>query len=300
LQKITPHLWFDKEALEAAEFYTGLFPDSKITSKSSLRDTPSGDTDMVSFVLAGQAFMAISAGPYFKFNPSISFFVNFDPSRDQHTSRNIDKLWDSLSQGGEVLMPLEKYPFSERYGWIQDRYGMSWQLILSDPEGEQRPIIVPSFLFVGSVLGRAEEAINFYLSVFNDSKLGFIQRYSAGQEPNKEGSVMYADFMLEQEWFACMESALPHDFEFNEAVSFVVSCSSQDEIDTYWEKLSAVPEAEQCGWLKDQFGVSWQIVPAVMNEMMEKGTRKQIDRVTQAFLKMKKFDVAALKRAFEG
>ncbi|MFN2160037.1 MAG: VOC family protein [Anaerolineales bacterium] len=300
MQKITPHLWFDKEALEAAEFYTGLFPDSKITSKSSLRDTPSGDTDMVSFVLAGQAFMAISAGPYFKFNPSISFFVNFDPSRDQHTSQNIEKLWDSLSQGGEVLMPLEKYPFSERYGWVQDRYGLSWQLILSDPEGEQRPVIIPSFLFVGSVLGHAEEAINHYLSVFNDSKMGFIQHYSAGQKPNKEGSVMFADFMLEKQWFACMESALPHDFEFNEAVSFVVSCSSQDEIDTYWEKLSAVPEAEQCGWLKDQFGVSWQIVPTVMNEMMEKGTREQIARVTQAFLKMKKFDIAALRKAYEG
>jgi len=300
MQKITPHLWFDKEAVEAAEFYTGLFPDSKITHRSSLRDTPSGDTDIVSFVLAGQAFMAISAGPYFKFNPSLSFFVNFDPSRDQHASENIDKLWESLSDGGEVLMPLEKYPFSERYGWIQDRYGLSWQLILSNPEGEERPVIVPSFLFVGSALGHAEEAINFYLSVFHDSKLGFIERYGAGQEPNKEGSVMFADFRLENQWFACMDGAGEHDFVFNEAVSFIVSCSSQDEIDNYWSRLSAVPEAEQCGWLKDKFGVSWQIVPAVMNEMMEKGTPEQIDRVTQAFLKMKKFNITALQEAYEG
>ncbi len=111
---------------------------------------------------------------------------------------------------------------------------------------------------------------------------------------------MFADFMLENQWFACMDGAGEHDFVFNEAVSFIVSCTSQDEIDAYWSKLSAVPEAEQCGWLKDKFGISWQIVPAVMNEMMEKGTREQIDRVTQAFLKMKKFDISALKKAYEG
>ncbi len=188
MQKITPHLWFDKEAVEAAEFYTGLFPGSKITNTSSLRNTPSGDTDIVSFDLAGQAFMAISAGPYFKFNPSISFFVNFDPSRDQNASENIDGLWDSLSQGGEVLMPLEKYPFSERYGWIQDKYGLSWQLILSNPEGEERPVIVPSFLFVGSALGRAEEAINLYLSVFEDFEDGIhstLRRWTGVEQRRK-------------------------------------------------------------------------------------------------------------------
>ncbi len=300
MQKIIPHLWFDKEAIEAAEFYTAVFPDSKITNTSSLRDTPSGDTDFVSFELAGQAFSAISAGPLFKFNPSVSFIVNFDPSRENNARENLDALWDNLSPGGEVLMPLERYPFSKRYGWIQDKYSLSWQLILSDPEGEERPAIVPSLMFVGAVLGCAEEAINFYLSVFKDSKLGFMQLYSAGQEPNEEGSVMFADFMLEKQWFACMDSALSHDFTFNEAISFIVSCKSQQEIDTYWEKLSAVPEAEQCGWLKDKFGISWQVVPTAMNEMMEKGTPEQIDRVTQAFLRMKKFDIAALNRAFEG
>ena len=300
MQKITPHLWFDKEALEAAEFYTSLFPDSKITSTSVLHNTPSGDTEIVSFILSSQSFMAISAGPYFKFNPSMSFIVNFDSSQEKNAHQNIDRLWDSLSQGGEVLMPLQQYPFSQRYGWIQDKYNLSWQLILSNPKGEQRPVIVPSLMFVGSLLGRAEEAINFYLSIFNNSKMGFIQRYSVGQEPNKEGNVMFGDFMLEQQWFACMDSALDHDFVFNEAISFIVSCTSQEEIDAYWEKLSAVQEAEQCGWLKDKFGVSWQVVPTAMNDMMEKGTQEQIDRVTWAFLKMKKLDIGALMQAYEG
>jgi predicted 3-demethylubiquinone-9 3-methyltransferase (glyoxalase superfamily) len=300
MQKITPHLWFDKEAKAAAEFYTTLFPDSKITNITTLHDTPSGDTDSVSFELAGQPFMAISAGPFFKFNPSISFIVNFDPSRDKDARKNIDALWEGLSAGGMALMPLDKYPFSERFGWIQDKYGLSWQLILTNPEGEERPFIIPALMFVGEVVGRAEEAINFYLSVFRNSKLGAMMRFGPGQEPDKEGTVMFADFMIENQWFAATDSAHEHNFSFNEAISFIVHCADQNEIDSYWEKLSAVPEAEQCGWLKDKYGVSWQIVPKEMHEMMANGTPEQIDRVTQTFLPMKKLIVADLKKAYEG
>ena len=300
MQKITPHLWFDKEAKEAVEFYTSVFPDSKITNTTTLHATPSGDTDIVSFELAGQSFMAISAGPLFKFNPSVSFFVNFDPSRDKHARKNIDNLWDSLSQGGTALMPLQQYPFSARYGWVQDKYGLSWQLILSNPEGEERPVIVPSLLFVGVVAGRAEEAINFYRSVFKDSRMGTIQRYGAGQEPDKEGTVMFADFLLHGQWFAAMDSAHRHNFAFNEAISLIVNCDNQEEIDYYWDKLSAVPGAEQCGWLKDRFGLSWQVAPSAMDEMLQNGTSEQIARLTQAFLKMKKFDLAEIKTAYQG
>jgi predicted 3-demethylubiquinone-9 3-methyltransferase (glyoxalase superfamily) len=244
--------------------------------------------------------MAISAGPLFKFNPSISLMVNFDPAQDQDAQTRIEKVWEKLSAGGNVLMPLDKYPFSERYGWVQDRYGLSWQLILTNPEGEKRPMIMPFFLFVGDVYGRAEEASDFYLSIFKNSKRGAIVRYGAGQAPDKEGAVMFTDFMLEAQWFAAMESAHEHKFQFNEAFSLMVNCDTQEEIDYYWEKLSAVPQAEQCGWLKDKYGLSWQVVPSDLNEMMQKGTPGQIAQVTQAFLKMKKFDLAVLKQAYEG
>jgi len=300
MQKITPHLWFDKEAREAAEFYTALFPDSKVTNITTLRDTPSGDSEIVSFELAGYSFIAISAGPLFKFNPSVSFFVNFDPSRDKDARNHLDTLWEKLSQGGMALMPLDKYPFSERFGWVEDKYGLSWQLILTNPEGEERPFIIPSIMFVGDVAGRAEEAINHYISVFKNSRMGAIARYGAGQEPDKEGTVMFADFMLEGQWFAAMDSAHEHNFAFNEAISFLVACDTQEEIDYYWERLSTVPEAEQCGWLKDKFGLSWQISPTALGEMMTNGTRQHIDRVMQAFLPMKKFDVAELQKAYEG
>ncbi len=297
MQKITPHLWFDKEAKEATEFYTTVFENSKVKNVTTIKNTSSGDCDIVSFELAGQSFMAISAGPYFKLNPSISFILNFDPSKDPKARENLDALWDKLSPGGKPLMPIDTYPFSPRYGWIQDKYGVSWQLMLTDPKGEERPFIIPSLLFVGRVSGKAEEATDFYLSVFRNSKRGLVARYPSGKEPDKEGTVMFTDFMLEGQWFAAMDSAHKHEFAFNEAVSFIVKCDTQDEIDYYWGKLSAVPESEQCGWLKDQFGVSWQIVPRAMDEMMSSGDAAKIARVTEAFLKMKKFDIAKLEEA---
>jgi predicted 3-demethylubiquinone-9 3-methyltransferase (glyoxalase superfamily) len=153
-------------------------------------------------------------------------------------------------------------------------------------------------MFVGAVAGKAEEASDFYLSVFRDSKRGAIARHPKGMEPDKEGTIMFTDFMLENQWFAAMDSAHEHKFFFNEAVSFIVNCDTQQEIDYYWEKLSAVPEAEQCGWIKDKFGLSWQIVPTIMNEMMKDKDEKKITRVTEAFLKMKKFDIKALKQAY--
>jgi predicted 3-demethylubiquinone-9 3-methyltransferase (glyoxalase superfamily) len=301
MQKIVPHLWFDKEAKEAAEFYTAAFANgSKINSAMTLHDTPSGDCDIVSFELSGYEFKAISAGPLFTFNPAISFMLNFDPARDKDARKNLDALWEKLSEGGKVLMALDTYPFSERYGWIEDKYGVSWQLILTNPKGEERPFIVPTMLFVKKMYGKAEEAVNFYLSVFKDSRLGTLIRYPKDAEHAKEGTIMYSDVVLERQWFAAMDGPGTHEFAFNEAISFIINCKDQKEIDYYWEKLSAVPDFEQCGWLKDKFGISWQIVPLEMDDMMKNGTEAQIARLTKAFLQMKKFDVAALKKAYEG
>src|SRR5690348_7980223 len=126
MQKITTHLWFDTQAKEATAFYATLFPDSKVTNVSTITGTPSGDSDIVSFQLAGQNFMAISAGPYFKFNPSISLFVTFENESD------IDEVWNKLADGGKVLMAYDTYPWAQKYGWLQDKYGLSWQLSMSE------------------------------------------------------------------------------------------------------------------------------------------------------------------------
>ncbi|WP_118974775.1 VOC family protein [Taibaiella koreensis] len=301
MQKIIPHLWFDKEAKDAAAFYTSVFPQSKVISTTLLRDTPSGDCDIVSFELWHQEFMAISAGPLFRFNPSVSFIVNFDPllfGGAEDTAREaLDRTWDMLSEDGKVLMPIDAYPFSKRYGWVEDRYGVSWQLMLTDPAGDPRPPIIPLLLFTGNKAGRAEEAMNFYQSVFQHSKPGVLRHYPAGMAPEKEGSVMFADFQLAGKWFAVMDSAREHGFDFNESISFLVACDSQKEIDDYWQLLSAFPEAEQCGWLKDKYGLSWQISSAEMETLMRKSNQEQVDRIVRAFLPMKKIDIAQIKAA---
>ena len=299
MQKISTHLWYDKEAKEAANFYVTTFGgESKIYDVSQLHNTPSGDVDVVNFNLLGFDFTAISAGPLFKFTPAISFIVGCE------TKEEVDRLWTELSKGGKTLIPVDAYPFSERYGWTQDKYGLSWQLMLTRPEGDARPRIVPSMLFVGEAYGKAEEAVNFYISIFSakdaDSKIGTLMHYGPGQEPNKEGTVMFSDFTLLGTWLSAMDGGGEHAYKFNEAVSIVVRCQSQEEIDYYWEKLSAVPESEQCGWLKDKFGVSWQVVPSAMDEMMKTTDKAKLDRVTKAFLQMKKFDIVELEKAANG
>lgn len=293
MDKVTPHLWFDRHAVEAAEFYAATLPDSKVIGVTTIPDTPGGDTDIVTFQLCGQSFQAINAGPLSSFNPSVSFAVSCD------TVQEVDRLWAALGDGGTVLMPVDTYPFSERYGWTQDRYGVSWQVAhAGGAEVTQR--ITPTLLFVGDVCGKAEEAITFYASVFADSAVGDVVRHGPGAEPDAEGTVQYAAFRLAGQQFAAMDSALGHEFAFNEAVSFLVSCDTQEEIDRYWDALSAVPEAEQCGWLKDRYGLSWQIVPSRMDEMLRSGTPDQVARVTKAFLAMKKLDLAELQRAHAG
>jgi predicted 3-demethylubiquinone-9 3-methyltransferase (glyoxalase superfamily) len=293
MQKITTHLWFDKEAKQAAEFYTSVFENSKMKGTTTLHNTPSGSVDMVTIELSGQEFTLISAGPLFTFNPSVSFLVACQ------TKDEVDALWEKLSEGGAALMELGEYPFSEKYGWMQDKYGLSWQVMfMGDRKIQQK--ITPTLLFVRDVCGKAEEAINFYASVFTNAKVGDILRYGRGEEPDKEGTVKHAAFTLLRQEFAAMDSARSHSFTFNEAISLMVHCDTQEEIDSYWGKLSADPKAEQCGWLKDKYGLSWQIVPNAMDEMFQEKDERKIARVTEAFLKMKKFDMSTLKRAYEG
>lgn len=293
MKNIVPHLWFDKEAREAALFYASLFENSRILSETILEDTPSGDAMAVHFELAGQPFEAISAGPYFRFNPSVSFMVACSSVEE------VNAKWKALSDGGTEMMPLGEYPFSKWYGWIQDRYGLSWQLMLAEP-GQTVQKITPNLLFSSSANGKAEEAARYYAGVFADSKIGHISRYGAGEASSPLAKVNYIGFKLHGADFSAMDNGYDVDYNFNEALSFIVYCENQREIDYYWDELSAVPEAEQCGWLKDKFGVSWQIVPTVMGDMMENGDREQIRRVTEVFLSMKKFDIDALKKAYDG
>lgn len=280
MQKITPNIWCNGNAKEAAEFYTSAFPESKIVATSYYPESQeegladfqldlAGKELTVDFEVAGFRFSLINADDTFKPNPSISFFVNFDPSRGE-TKEQLDELWSKLSDGGEALMPLDTYDWSDYYGWVQDKYGVSWQLMLSSPDGDPRPFIVPSLQFGSTVQNRAGEAIDYYTSVLENSKKASAWPYGEPTGPATAESLMYADFQLDGEWFAANDSGTEQDTTFGAGISLMINCKDQAEIDDLWEKLSIVPEAEQCGWCQDKFGVSWQVVPENMEELMKK------------------------------
>lgn len=290
MQKLVPYLWYDKEAVEAANWYVSLFEASSILNITTITDTPSGDAEIVDFQLAGFRFSAISAGPYFKFNPSISLMVTCSKAEE------VDRLHAALSDGGIELMPLGEYPFSKRYVWLQDKYGLSWQLML-DENRKDLQIIRPSMLFAGDVCGRAKEAVDYYLSVFKEADKGLINYYEDGEATDQRAKINYGEIDILKTRLVVMDHGYGGEFTFNEAFSFMVLCDNQEEIDYYWDRLSYVPEAEQCGWLKDQFGLSWQIVPADLNDILFRGSKEEIWRITQEFLKMKKFDLKDLEKA---
>lgn len=301
-QKIVPHLWFDSRAEEAAEFYVSIFGGNSAMGPvahyseegQEIHGRAPGSVMTIDFELAGLKFIALNGGPHFKFTPAISFFVITE------TEAETDELWQKLSEDGSVLMELDKYDWSEKYGWLQDKFGLTWQISLGKLEDVHGQKIVPSLMFVDEK-GRAEEAVNLYTSLFNDSSITGTMRYGPGEDQT-EGSVMHAQFRLSSnEVFMAMDSSPDQaGFTFNEAVSLMVRCKDQQEIDHFWENLSAHPEAEACGWLKDKFGVSWQIVPEAMDEIMQSGDKEKIKRAMRAMFQMKKLDVKALEDAFHG
>ena len=292
MQKIIPHLWFNDDAEEAVNLYVDLFKNSGIISKTIVPNTPSGDTMILDFYLDSLRFNAINGGPYFKLNPSISLMVSCDSVEE------VDTLYETLSVEGIELMALGTYAFSKRYAWIQDRYGLNWQLFYND-SGKPVPKIRPTMLFAGDVCGKGQEAIDFYADIFENFSMGERSHYGPNEAMDSRAKINYAEFKIEGSELLLMDHAMGGDFTFNEAFSFVILCNTQDEIDYYWGKLSHYPEAEQCGWLKDRFGVSWQVVPQMMIDVMENGSAEDINSITEAFLKMKKFDILELKRSQE-
>ena len=293
MQKITPFLWFDNQAEEAMNFYTSVFNNSKVGQVSRYGEAgpgPAGSVLTASFELEGLQFTALNGGPAFNFTPAISFFVNCESESE------IDKVWGRLVENGSVLMPLQAYPFSEKFGWLEDKYGLSWQLNL----GARVQKIVPYLLFVGKQHGKAEEAVNFYTSLFKDSGIENIVNYGPGQE-EEEGTVMHAAFRLAGLEFMAMDSNQEHQFTFTEAISLYVDCHSQEEVDFFWEKLGEGGDesAQQCGWLKDRYGVSWQIVPSVLIDLINDPDPEKAKRVTEAMLQMKKIEIPVLEQAYE-
>ncbi len=291
MQKIHPFLWYDTQAEEATNLYLSIFKDSKLGLVSRYGDAgpgPKGTVMTTGFRLGGRDFAALNGGPLFKFTPAASLFVNCE------TREEVDVAWNTLAQGGTVMMPLAKYPFSEWFGWVGDRYGLNWQLHLAGQKQEVNPF----FLFVGSQKGRAEEAMKFYTSVFRNSGIQRIERYG-NVEGETEGTVMHGVFTLEGLTFMAMDSSRGHNFTFNESFSLVVNCDTQEEVDSLWETFSREGGESQCGWVRDKFGIWWQIVPKVLENLLHGGDAEKSKNVMKALLQMKKLDIGKLQEAYD-
>lgn len=280
-QSIMPAIWCNQNAADAARFYADIFRDAAIVN---------GAPGLASTVeIHGFQICLINGGDEYAPNPSISCLLNFDPllfGGEDEARAYLDELYAKLSTGG-VLMPLDEYPFSKRYAWVRDQFGFTWQLMLTDPAGDPRPFVVPSFMFGGTNDGNAEAASDGWIDLFDGARRGTLARYGA-DAPVAEGTVMFTDFTLRDHWFAAMDAGTFHDFTFTPGVSILLTCRDQAEIDHYWAGLSAVPEAERCGWCVDRWGISWQVVPEGIAEAMADETKRA--RVLQ----MGKIDLSAL------
>lgn len=272
---IYPCIWCNNNAKEMADFYCNTFPETKIVNENMFA---------ILIEMFGLKLMLLNGGDIFKPNPSISFmYLTIEMSE-------VEILWGKLIEGGQSMMTLDSYPFSPKYGWVTDKYGVSWQLYTSGDENNIMQKIVPTLMFTGTQNGKAGLAADFYIALFPDSALRGVLRYT-GEEGEVKGNILHGEFLIHGYLLMMMDSSIDHQFGFNEGVSLVVECDNQEEIDTYWEVLTSNGgEENRCGWLKDQFGVSWQIIPRELSKWIAASPAAQ-----EALLKMKKLDLSILK-----
>jgi predicted 3-demethylubiquinone-9 3-methyltransferase (glyoxalase superfamily) len=278
-KQITPCIWFNNQAKEAALLYCSVFEKSKITAESPY---------VTEIEASGQKFILLDGGPKYQPNASISFYYICENERE------LELIWKAFAKEGKVMMPLDKYPWSEQYGWVSDKFGVSWQLALGK-KGAEGQKIIPSLLFTGEEYGRADEAIQLYSSIFENVEVDGILRFGANEAPDTEGKVKHAQIAIDGQVFMIAESAGQHDFTFSEGISFTVYCETQDEIDHYWNKLTESGEESMCGWLKDKFGVSWQIVPTMLGKIMSDPAKA--GKAAQAFMSMRKLNIEQIVEA---
>ena len=283
---IFPCLWYNGQARESADFYCQIF-DGKITVDSPV---------VVNIKLFGQRLMLLNGGPQFEKNASVSFMVLCQSEEE------VEKYWIPLAEGGKVLMPLGEYPWSKKYGWVRDRFGVTWQVYLGKKEGDQK--IVPTLMFLHENNGKAQQAMELYTSIFPNSSIGGVLKYGegVGEEDHEVAEhIQHAHFDLDGYTFFCMDSSKDHSFDFNEGISIVVMTDDQEQTDHLWYSLTKEGgEESRCGWLKDKYGLSWQIVPKRLLELMNDFDHPhKAQKVVEAMMEMQKIEISVLEKAYE-
>lgn len=271
-------LWFNGDAKNAAEFYRTVF--------SSSYESVSENSMTVHYRLFGRKFMHLNGGPDFKINPAISFYVELSDNT------NLEIIWEKLIEGGRILMPLSAYSWSEKYGWCADKYGVNWQVVKCHDEFQK---VSPHLMFTGPNNGKANEAIQFYTELFAKSKICKMSKYNEN-DLDICGHLKFGQFELNGSLFNAMDSSGPHDFNFNEAVSIMINVETQEEIDYYWNAFeSSGGKPGRCGWIKDKYGISWQVIPSILGKLLSNS--QTASKATSAFLPMTKFIIADLVNA---
>jgi predicted 3-demethylubiquinone-9 3-methyltransferase (glyoxalase superfamily) len=290
---IEPCLWIDPDqAQEAVQRYVDLIPGSRINIMDTFENSGPNLDEAVrvfEFELAGRRIQAIGARSDQELNPAIS--LKF-ASSDRET---VERVGAGLLEGGFELMAFGSYPWSEYFGWVTDRFGVTWQVLV---EPVETPTVAPAMTFVRDQYGHAREAIELYTSLFPDSSIDVLQLFG-DDAPAETGKVLFSMIHLAGHRFDITDSGAPHNFDFNHMVSLAVMCDGQEEVDRYWDGLIAAGgQPEQCGWLKDRFGVSWQIVPRRLNELLRDDDPVRTAAVMRCMLDQVKIDVSELEAAY--
>lgn len=277
-KNIYPCIWFNDNAQEAVAFYKSVFGDVNILT---------GNPTVIQFEINGTRFMGLNGGDTFQPNAAVSYFVYCGGEHGR-----IEGLYEKLKAEGAVLMALDKYDWSEKYAWVQDRYGVSWQLDIDPINNPQK--IVPALLFNDAKSAKVKDAMAYYTAAFENSS-EIVSYPFPGGSGMPDGALLFAQFQLNGFIFNALSGgAARHGFDFTEGNSFVVECDSQEEIDHYWDYFSKEGKENRCGWVQDRYGVWWQVIPSVLGILMD--TPEKAHKVSEAFMKMKKMDIETLKR----
>ena len=279
-KKIIPQLWFSNNALEAAELYVSIFENSSLLDTSPIQDESSGQEKYVKFILDGLQLEAFSAGSYFNFNTASSLLVHCE-SDDE-----LEYLWHKLKEDGRIHKDLCLDKNDLMYGCLQDKFGLVWRFIKTKENIRQK--ITPCLLFSGDT----QKALIYYEDIFENSIIKFLDK-------NQDNHLIYADFKIDDLELVCIDVEAEENPGFAEAFTFVIKCENQIDVNYYWKRLSYESGAEEFGWLKDKFGLSWHIVPKSLDQKLMLGFLQQREAVIIKTLEMKKIIIKDINTVYK-
>lgn len=279
---ITPFIWSNDNGAAMADHYLSIFPDSKLIARNSFVST---------IEIFGSQISTLQGWPNTDatLNPSISFSLWV---KDEALAK---QLREQLSNGGSVMMPFQAYERSPGYGWCNDKFWVSRQVMYDNRDNTSTHALVPSLMYTGANNGKTQQAMQFYTSIFPDSKIDFTRPYGENAMGEDPTHLNHAEFKLFGQQFIAMDSGMDHKFSFNDGVSLCVMCQDQVEVDKYWDMLTSDWGQEvQCWWCKDKYGVSRQITPVQLPQALFSSDQTKSAYAMQQMMKMKKIIIADL------